>query len=58
VNPTSTRSGLDVSEDDRPRLTGLAYGVTGSLAAAEDVVQEAWIRWSARDAHSVDTQAY
>ncbi|HLI00855.1 MAG TPA: sigma-70 family RNA polymerase sigma factor [Acidimicrobiales bacterium] len=36
----------DVFEGERPRLTGLAYRITGSLSDAEDVVQEAWIRWS------------
>ncbi|HEX2145951.1 MAG TPA: RNA polymerase sigma factor SigJ [Glycomyces sp.] len=28
----------------RPRLVGVAYGLLGSLAEAEDVVQDAWIR--------------
>jgi RNA polymerase sigma-70 factor (ECF subfamily) len=28
----------------RERLTGIAYGITGDLGAAEDVVQEAWLR--------------
>ena len=36
--------GPDVFEGERPRLTGLAYRITGSLADAEDVVQEAWLR--------------
>jgi RNA polymerase sigma-70 factor (ECF subfamily) len=54
---TSTPTPLDVFEAERPRLTGLAYRITGSLADAEDVVQEAWIRWAARDAGSVDNPA-
>lgn len=33
----------------RSRLIGLAYRVTGSLADAEDAVQEAWLRLSALD---------
>jgi RNA polymerase sigma-70 factor (ECF subfamily) len=33
----------------RPRLLGLAYRTLGSVADAEDVVQEAWLRWSAAD---------
>jgi len=31
-------------EAHRPRLTRLAYAATGSLAEAEDCVQEAWLR--------------
>jgi RNA polymerase sigma-70 factor (ECF subfamily) len=30
--------------DERPRLLGLAYRITGSRVDAEDVVQEAWVR--------------
>jgi RNA polymerase sigma-70 factor (ECF subfamily) len=30
----------------RPRLMGLAYRMLGSRADAEDVVQDAWLRWS------------
>ena len=30
--------------DERPRLLGLAYRITGSRVEAEDVVQEAWVR--------------
>lgn len=29
----------------RPRLLGIAYGMLGELTEAEDVVQEAWLRW-------------
>jgi len=57
VNPTSGAGGLDIFEGERPRLTGLAYRITCSLADAEDVVQEAWIRWAARDAGTVDNPA-
>lgn len=31
-------------EAERPRLTRVAYGVLGSVAEAEDVVQDAWLR--------------
>jgi RNA polymerase sigma-70 factor, ECF subfamily len=31
---------------ERPRLLGLAYRITGSRVDAEDVVQEAWLRWN------------
>lgn len=33
-------------ERERPRLRGLAYRMLGSVADAEDVVQDAWLRWS------------
>ena len=29
----------------RPRLFGIAYRMTGSVADAEDVCQDAWLRW-------------
>src|SRR3712207_215293 len=32
-------------EQNRKYLLGLAYRMLGSLAEAEDVVQEAWLRW-------------
>jgi RNA polymerase sigma-70 factor (ECF subfamily) len=32
-------------EAQRPRLTRLAYRMLGSLAEAEDVTQDAWLRW-------------
>lgn len=33
----------------RPRLFGIAYRVLGSTVEAEDVVQEAWLRWQRTD---------
>jgi len=30
----------------RPRLQGIAYRMLGSLAEAEDVVQDVWLRWN------------
>lgn len=30
----------------RPRLLGVAYGMLGELTEAEDVVQDAWLRWN------------
>jgi RNA polymerase sigma-70 factor (TIGR02957 family) len=46
---------------DRHRrlLFGVAYQMLGSVADAEDVVQEAWLRWSAADRSDVaDERAY
>lgn len=33
----------------RPRLQGIAYRMLGSSAEAEDVMQDAWLRWHAAD---------
>ncbi|AKU16721.1 RNA polymerase sigma-70 factor [Luteipulveratus mongoliensis] len=37
----------------RPRLVGAAYRIVGSVADAEDVVQDAWLRWSRVDREEV-----
>lgn len=36
-------------ETHRPRLVRLAYRMLGSLSEAEDVVQDAWLRWRSVD---------
>jgi RNA polymerase sigma-70 factor (ECF subfamily) len=43
----------DVFETHRPVLLGVAYRMLGRVADAEDVVQEAWLRWSAADRSEV-----
>ncbi|MFI5611848.1 RNA polymerase sigma factor SigJ [Amycolatopsis sp. NPDC051903] len=40
-------------QQHRPVLLGAAYRILGSLADAEDVVQEAWLRWSDVDRSAV-----
>lgn len=37
---------IDLFEGERPRLLRLAYRMLGSLADAEDVIQDAFLRWS------------
>jgi RNA polymerase sigma-70 factor, ECF subfamily len=37
----------------RPRLLGIAYGLLGELTEAEDVVQDAWLRWNQAHADAV-----
>ena len=39
----------DAFTANRPRLLGIAYGILGELAEAEDVVQDAWLRWDRAD---------
>ncbi|QNO38108.1 RNA polymerase sigma-70 factor [Protaetiibacter sp. SSC-01] len=37
----------------RPRLFGIAYRVVGTVAEAEDVVQDVWIKWHGYDRSTV-----
>lgn len=46
-----------VFEGERDRLTGLAYRMLGSIADAEDVVQQAWIRWDGADRAHIERPA-
>jgi RNA polymerase sigma-70 factor (ECF subfamily) len=41
-------------EPHRRRLTGLAYRMLGSLSEAEDIVQDAYLRWHAAERGRVD----
>ncbi len=41
-------------ESHRPRLVGVAYRITGSRLDAEDVVQDAWLRWRAADRDRIE----
>lgn len=42
-----------IFEEERPRLLRLAYRMLGSRSEAEDMVQNAWLRWQAQDRSSV-----
>ncbi|GHJ08458.1 RNA polymerase sigma24 factor [Micromonospora humidisoli] len=53
VAPADLTAFLDV----RPRLFGLAYRMLGSVVEAEDVVQEAWLRWQRADRSRVRNPA-
>ncbi|WP_348271255.1 RNA polymerase sigma factor SigJ [Devosia sp. YR412] len=43
----------DLFEMHRPRLVRLGYRMLGGRAAAEDIVQDAWLRWSNIDQFAV-----
>lgn len=44
----------EMFENERKRLFGLAYRMLGSVADAEDMVQDTWVRWSKVDGTAVD----
>jgi len=55
----TTDTETDVFEEHRPVLLGVAYRMLGRVADAEDVVQEAWLRWSGGDRSDVrDPRGY
>ncbi|MGY2703026.1 MULTISPECIES: sigma factor [unclassified Nocardioides] len=60
---TTTRTGteLDIAVEvflaHRTRLFRVAYRVTGDVSSAEDVVQEAWLRWQRTDRSTVKNPA-
>ncbi len=45
-----------IFEAERPRLRGIAYRILGTPDDADDIVQEAWLRYSA-DAGAIDNPA-
>jgi len=58
-NPPLTDDGLLVFEKARPRLFGVVYRILGSVAEAEDVIQDVWTRWQSTDRSVVrDPQAF
>src|SRR6266542_3161056 len=48
---------LETFEGIRPRLRGLAYRMLASVSDAEDIVQDAWIRWQAVNETAVENAA-
>ena len=49
MSASAERSVVESFEAHRSALTGLAYRMLGSRAEAEDVVQDAYLRWHAVD---------
>jgi RNA polymerase sigma-70 factor (ECF subfamily) len=57
--PVTTDTVTDVFEEHRPVLLGVAYRMLGRVADAEDVVQDAWLRWSGANRSGVrEPRAY
>lgn len=49
---------VDAFEAERPRLVNVAYRLTGSVADAEDAVQESWLRLARADTRIDNLQAW
>jgi RNA polymerase sigma-70 factor (ECF subfamily) len=59
VEPSAPDARLEAFDRHRRLLFTVAYEMLGSLADAEDVVQDAWLRWSADPRDDVqDPKAY
>lgn len=52
MDPSAT---VDTFQSLRPRLFGIAYRMLGVRADAEDVVQDAWLRWMGSDSAAVQS---
>jgi RNA polymerase sigma-70 factor (ECF subfamily) len=44
----------DIFAEQRPVLFGIAYRMLGSVADAEDILQDAWLKWSSADVGTVE----
>lgn len=53
MGSVTTDTATEVFEEHRRVLMGVAYRMLGRVADAEDVVQEAWLRWSGADRSDV-----
>lgn len=60
---TTTHTGTDLDEAlevflaERTRLFRVARRLTGDIGSAEDVVQEAWVRWQRTDRSAINNPA-
>jgi RNA polymerase sigma-70 factor (ECF subfamily) len=52
-NVSSLDSATEMFLGSRSRLFGIAYRMLGTVAEAEDVVQETWLRWQTTDRSAV-----
>jgi RNA polymerase sigma-70 factor (ECF subfamily) len=57
-SPAMDAALTDAFEAQRPRLTRLAYRMLGSVAEAEDAVQDAWLRWTKAGAAVTEPAAW
>jgi RNA polymerase sigma-70 factor, ECF subfamily len=53
-----TAAQVNEFETLRPHLMSVAYRLTGTVADAEDIVQDAWLRWEGHDGEIADLRAW
>lgn len=51
----SASADTDLFTRHRPRLFGVAYRMLGSRSDAEDVLQDAWLRWHGQDVQALES---
>lgn len=54
MDTTVQDDGLSTFASVRPRLFGIAYRMLGSVAEAEDIVQDVWVRWQTTNRSAVE----
>jgi RNA polymerase sigma factor (sigma-70 family) len=52
-----SRTPLELFQEQRARLFGIAYRMLGTVTAAEEILQEAWPRWQGAARSGVDNPA-
>jgi RNA polymerase sigma-70 factor (ECF subfamily) len=57
ISAADASDATDAFEAERPRLAGLAYRITGSRTGADDLVQDAWLRWQRADPATIERPA-
>ena len=50
-----SRTDARIFEEARPKLLGLAYRILGSLADAEDAVQDTFLKWAEADRDAIES---
>ena len=57
ADDATLKAATDAFAEHRRRLFGIAYRMLGSVADAEDILQEVWIRWQLTDRATVNEPA-